>query len=153
MEYSCIPDESHASRDWGAMHQTWIHLLRCLIRRTNETLCVLGWHYMTESRITWETGLSACLWNIIGMGRPAHYGWHHSLVRIVGGTNGERELSSSSIHYFLLPDCRCHVTSCFKLLLPVFVPQQTVSWIESRINLSSQVVFIWVLIIVIGKND
>lgn len=52
-------------------------------------------HCVTESRINWETSLSACLWAItvitlIDMGRPVHCGRPHSLAGILDGVNGER---------------------------------------------------------------
>lgn len=46
--------------------------------------------------------------------RFTHGGWHHSLVGILEKT----ERVSWTQALLLLPDCRCHVISCIKLLRP-----------------------------------
>lgn len=56
------------------------------------------------------------LWGIIlivliEVERPVHSGWCHSLSRTLDCMGGERKLSSSMSHPFLLLDCGCHVTS------------------------------------------
>lgn len=53
---------------------------------------------------------------LVGVRRPTRCGWHHFLVRIVN-CRKQRKHEHQLAPLSLLPVCRCHVTSCFKLLL------------------------------------
>jgi hypothetical protein len=75
---------------------------------------------LDQSRITQDTELWARLFTLIifiEVGKPASYGWCHSLARIPDYMNEERDLKSSR-HSPLYSDCGCVVIRCFKLLLP-----------------------------------
>ena len=50
---------------------------------------------------------------------PAHCEWHHSLGQDFGLYKKKRVSKlSTTIHYSLLLDCECQMTSCSEFLLP-----------------------------------
>lgn len=65
-----------------------------------------------------------CVWVVLialaEVGRPARCGWHHSLGRDPAVcTSGEHELSATKHTFIALCSWPwCHVTNCFKSLLP-----------------------------------
>lgn len=88
---------------------------------TRALVLQLWWVYPTAS----QRGRD--IWVVfIKVGRPAHCGWHQSPGWTPGLCKGEGAEQQPCIHCSP-PDCRCSISSCFKLLL-LWFPHHNVPW-------------------------